>query len=182
MNRCSNEKIFYNGKRFSLVQRKYVRNNKEYTRDILLTNPAVVIIPITSDHEVILLRQYREAIESQNLEFPAGIVEEKEEPIEAARRELEEETGFRANQLELLTTVYSSAGITNEKVYIYLATDLKKGNLKLDQDEFIEEVLKIPENQILDLLKNDQLIQSNQKLALFMYIYHKRGNGSHDQK
>ena len=83
-------------------------------------------MPINEKNEAIFIKQLREVIGKVELEFPAGIVDKDEKPEDAAKRELEEETGIVANSIEHLITVYPSCGYTNEKVHIFVAKDFSK--------------------------------------------------------
>ncbi|HLR19663.1 MAG TPA: NUDIX hydrolase [Staphylococcus sp.] len=107
-------------------------------RELVFHNGAVAVCALTPDNEVILVKQFRKSAEKPLLEIPAGKLEVDEERESAAKRELEEETGYIAEELELITEMYGSPGFSNEKVSIYFATDLKKGEMNLDDDEFIE--------------------------------------------
>ncbi|HEX6033727.1 MAG TPA: NUDIX hydrolase, partial [Anaerolineales bacterium] len=98
------------------------------------------IVPVV-DHSVILIRQFRIAIERDLIELPAGRLEPGEEPIACARRELEEEIGYRPNELIPLASYFSSVGFTDERMYIFLALEPEKTTLRLEADERIREVI-----------------------------------------
>ena len=108
---------------------------------------AAAVIAINEKDEIILVNQYRPAVKDHILEIPAGLIEDGEDPCVGARRELEEETGYTAGKMEKLYEYYTSPGISCSKMYIYLATDLKLGEQKLDEDEYLE-VVKIPKNEL----------------------------------
>ena len=85
-----------------------------------------------------MVRQYRNALDRETLEIPAGGLESTEEPTDvAAARELEEETGYKAGRLELLMTLRTTVAFCNEKIDVYVATDLRPSKQHLDEDEFI---------------------------------------------
>ena len=85
-----------------------------------------------------MVRQYRNALERETLEIPAGGLNGREEPTgQAAMRELEEETGYTCDKLELLNSIYTTVAFCNEKIDIYLARDLKPGKQHLDEDEYL---------------------------------------------
>jgi len=107
----------------------------------------VVAIIAEIDGEIIFVKQYRPAIKKELLEIPAGLVEKGEDIIEAAKREFEEEIGYRANKLEKICTYYNSAGINAGQYHLFYATDLVKTQQSLDENEFLE-VVKIPFNDI----------------------------------
>jgi len=136
--RISREEI-YKGKILTLVKdRVLLPNNKEADREIILHKGASAVVPVDEAGKIIFVRQYRQPIEEELLEIPAGLLEEGEDPLEAAKRELEEETGYRASQMRLICSMVSSAGFCNEIVHIYLATELYKGKQDLDEDEFVK--------------------------------------------
>ena len=100
---------------------------------------AAAVFPVLDDGRIIMVRQFRNSIDRHTWEIPAGGLNSREEPtIEAARRELEEETGYTTEkELELLITINSTPAFCNEKIDIYVATDLKPGEQHLDEDEVL---------------------------------------------
>ncbi|MFQ3853970.1 NUDIX hydrolase [Staphylococcus parequorum] len=134
-------------------------------RELVYHNGAVAVCAINPDNQVILVRQYRKPAEKTLLEIPAGKLELNEERESAAKRELEEETGYIAENLELITEMYGSPGFSNEKISIYLAKDLKIGEMNLDDDEFIEiETYNIEE--ITSMLQNQEIEDAKTIIAL----------------
>ena len=99
---------------------------------------AAAVVPVRKDGKLLMVRQYRNALDRYTLEIPAGGLNGADEPTkEAAARELEEETGYRSDDLEWLLTIRTTVAFCNEKIDIYLATDLKKTAQHLDEDEFV---------------------------------------------
>ena len=99
---------------------------------------AAAVIAVKDDGKLLMVRQYRNALERETLEIPAGGLNGREEPTDvAAKRELEEETGFVCDKVELLVYIYTTVAFCNEKIDIYVAKDLKPGHQHLDEDEFI---------------------------------------------
>lgn len=96
-----------------------------------------VVAPITDDGRILLIRQYRYATEQWLLEAPAGKLEPGEEPESCARRELEEETGWRASRLEPLGAIWTSPGFTDERLHLFLARDLRPGEQALERLELL---------------------------------------------
>lgn len=107
--------------------------------DLIDHKGAAAIVAVREDGKLLMVRQYRNALERETLEIPAGGLNGREEPtIDAARRELAEETGYECDELELLTSIYTTVAFCNEKIDIYLARNLsRQGEQNLDEDEFI---------------------------------------------
>ncbi|PNZ30583.1 ADP-ribose pyrophosphatase [Staphylococcus petrasii] len=157
-----NEKTFdrtviYNGKIIDLeIHDVELPDGKTSKREIVNHNGAVAVCAITPENEVLLVKQYRKPVEKPLLEIPAGKLEEDEEREEAAKRELEEETGYIANDLSFITHMYGSPGFSNEKLSIYFSDNLSEGEMNLDDDEFVE-LHKVPIDKIKDLLDSDEI-------------------------
>jgi ADP-ribose pyrophosphatase len=133
------EEIF-SGKVISLhLQDVELPNGKQSKREIIKHPGAVAIIALTDDNKIVLVEQYRKALERTIVEIPAGKLEKGEEPALCARRELEEETGYECESLELLTSFYTSPGFADEIIHVFLAKGLtkKENPAALDEDEFV---------------------------------------------
>jgi ADP-ribose pyrophosphatase len=133
------EEIF-SGKVISLhLQDVELPNGKQSKREIIKHPGAVAILAITDDKKVVMVEQYRKALERTIVEIPAGKLEKGEEPALCARRELEEETGYECESLEWLTSFYTSPGFADEIVHVYVARGLskKENAAALDEDEFV---------------------------------------------
>ncbi|MGC5324461.1 NUDIX domain-containing protein [Brevibacillus sp. SYSU BS000544] len=136
----SSEQI-YDGKIIKLkVDTVQLPNGHTAKREIVTHQGAVAVLPLTSDGKMIAVRQFRKPLEKTIVEIPAGKLEIGEEPIVCAVRELEEETGFKARQLEHHSSFYTSPGFANELLHLYIATDLYEGVYHPDEDEFVETV------------------------------------------
>ncbi len=115
----------YRGRSTVRIERVRTPDGEEVEREIVVHDDAVAIVPVTDDGRVVLLRQYRQALRAHLLEIPAGTLDvDGEGPEAAAHRELAEETGYAAGQLEHLATFDNSAGWTDERTHVYLATRL----------------------------------------------------------
>ena len=137
-------------------------------RDLIFHNGAVAVIAITPENKMILVKQYRKAIEATSYEIPAGKLElgENANPQAAALRELEEETGY-TGQLELVYDFYSAIGFCNEKIKLYSASHLKKVENPRPQDE--DETLELFEVSLEEshqLLKNGDICDAKTIMAL----------------
>ncbi|HAR6047340.1 TPA: NUDIX hydrolase [Staphylococcus pseudintermedius] len=132
----------YKGKIIEVEKHKVsLPNNETAYREVVKHNGAVAICALTPDQQVILVKQYRKALEQELLEIPAGKLEPGEDRESAAMRELEEETGYKAKKLTLIGEVYGTPGFSNEKISVYFADNLVEGKVHLDEDEFVEKVL-----------------------------------------
>ncbi|WP_332649346.1 NUDIX hydrolase [Lysinibacillus sp. 54212] len=131
----------YQGKVISLkVDDVTLPNGHESKREIVNHPGAVAIIPITSDGKLVVVEQYRKALERSIVEIPAGKLEPGEAPEITARRELEEETGYGCHELEYLLSFATSPGFADEVIHLYVARDLYpiENKAALDEDEFVE--------------------------------------------
>ena len=124
-------------------------NGQTSSREWIDHPGAVCLIPVLPDDKICLIRQFRYGPGEEFIEIPAGKLDSGEAPLECAYRELEEETGYRANKLTFLTNIHPAIGFSNEKMWMYLAEDLEKYENKLDQDEFLE-LLPTPLEKALD--------------------------------
>ncbi|MGA8941787.1 MAG: NUDIX hydrolase [Thermoactinomyces sp.] len=107
-------------------------------REIVRHPGAVAVVAVTDENKLVLVRQFRKPLEKTILEIPAGKLEKNEDPRNCAKRELEEETGYTAAQLEKIASFYTSPGFADEEIHLYRATGLQKGRKCLDEDEFVE--------------------------------------------
>ena len=136
----SSQKIF-TGKVISLqVDDVELPNGKTSKREIIKHPGAVAVIAITDDRKIVMVEQYRKAMERSLVEIPAGKLEPGEEPLKTAERELEEETGYVCERMEHVISFYTSPGFADELVHVYVAHQLSKKEdaASLDEDEFVE--------------------------------------------
>ena len=134
------EKIF-DGKVISLKIDDVLLPNGETSKREIINHPgAVAIIAITDNGKFLVVEQYRKALERSIIEIPAGKLEKGEEPIDTARRELEEETGYTTDSLERVQAFATSPGFADEVIHVFVARNLKKLEVPvaMDEDEFIE--------------------------------------------
>lgn len=161
------EKI-YEGKILTLRIDTVELPNKKYSKREIIEHPgAVAIIPLTDDGDIILVNQFRKAIESDLLEIPAGKLEPEENPLSCAIRELKEETGYYTDQMESLGYIYTAPGFCDEKIHLYVAKNLTEGEPEPDADEYIE-VQKISINRALDMIGNGQIVDAKTISAILM--------------
>jgi len=133
-------------------------------REVVKHPGACAIVAITPEGEVLLVRQFREAVRRELLEIPAGVIEEGESPEACAARELLEETGYRATRLEHLGTIYTSPGFTNERIAIFRAEAEPN---KPPEEEGVS-VEKIPLSRLAALLFDGADLDSKTVVGLFL--------------
>lgn len=128
----------YEGKIINLRIDTVELPDKKYSKREIVEHPGgVAIVGVTDENEILLVRQYRKAVDKILLELPAGKIEVNEEPKETALKELKEETGYSTEKLEYLLEFYTSPGFSTEKVYIFLAEDMQKANKSLNQGSIL---------------------------------------------
>ncbi|MFD1317501.1 NUDIX hydrolase [Loigolactobacillus zhaoyuanensis] len=164
------EKHIYHGYIFDLVQRQIkTPDQMTVTRDVILHRPAVAILALTADQQVVINTEYRSGFNQESIALPAGLLNEGENTLAAAPRELSEETGYVAHNLQELTTVASSEGFTDERVTLVLARidATERVATHFDADEFVNSQL-IPLTELVKLIKNGT-VQSAQTVAAVSY-------------
>jgi len=114
----------------------------------------------------VLVRQFRKATEKVMLEIPAGKLEGREDPVEAAKRELKEETGFTAQKIEKLFSYYPCVGYSEEIIHIYLCTGLTAGSTDFDDDEAIDTV-ECPKEEMLQMVMDGRIEDGKTMVAAF---------------
>ncbi|HNB74293.1 MAG TPA: NUDIX hydrolase, partial [Acidobacteriota bacterium] len=124
--------------------------------DIVHHNGGAAVLPLFENGDVLLVKQYRHPATEVLTEIPAGRLEPGEDPLLAAERELEEETGWKAGKIEFLTKFYALPGYSTEVLYCYLATDLTPGTTQLDEDEEIH-LLRVPFAEALRMVEAGEI-------------------------
>jgi len=149
-------RLFYQGRKFSFdVNTLRLPNGVEGDWECIRHPGGALVIPVTSEGKLVLVKQYRFAVSGRTLEFPAGTIEPNEDPAETVKREIQEETGYRAHRWQKLGQFILAPGYCDEIIYAFLAQDLEKLEIPpaQDDDEDIETVLMSPkelEPAILD--------------------------------
>jgi ADP-ribose pyrophosphatase len=148
------EREIYAG-RVVTLRLKYLRqaDGRVHLREIVEHVPGAAVVAVDDEGQVLLVRQYRPAVGAQLLELPAGLVDPGEQPIDAARRELAEETSFAADHLEPLVSFYTSPGFSTELIHIFVATGLRESTVAHDEEEELELVRMPLEAAIQQVVK-----------------------------
>ena len=143
-------------------------NGGEAYREWVKHPEAAAVIPLTDQGEIILVRQYRYPIDEVTLEIPAGKLDVSgEDPLECAKRELSEETGYTAQEYKFLSKLATSVGFSDEVIYIYAAKGLKAGTQHTDEDEFIN-VVKVPLAEAVEMVLDGRINDGKSVTAIFM--------------
>lgn len=173
--KLEDEPILFVGSIFNIVERKQIGRSGRILRRQVVKHPgAVGIVPILTDGRVLLIDQFRITFQRNIFEIPAGTRELGEESIKTAYRELHEETGYLAKEMELLTPIYTSPGILQEELILYIATNLIPGESALEDGERISLIPKtwpeiekmIDKHEIIDAKSLVGLLLAKRKLGL----------------
>lgn len=159
-------KEVYKGKIFTVAEDTIEFEDGKIAKwDLVLHNGAAAIVPLTEDGDVILVKQFRNAEDGEVLEIPAGKLEKGEDPFECAKRELEEEVGYKSNNIQKICSMYSAVGFSDEKLHLYIATDLIPGKQSLDEDEYIQ-IEKYPLKEAVKMIFTGEIKDSKTIVGL----------------
>lgn len=163
--KISSKQIF-DGKIVKLfVDEVELPDGKRATREIVRHPGAVCVVPLTNEGEVVMVRQFRYPFSEVLLEVPAGKLEPGEDPLEAVKRELEEESGAVAGKIEHIGEIYTTVAIFDEKIQLYLATDLTFKDAHPDSDEFLVSE-KIPLSKLVGMVMSGEIKDSKTQIAI----------------
>jgi ADP-ribose pyrophosphatase len=143
-------------------------------REIVEHAPGAAVVAVAADGQVLLVRQRRPAVGASVLELPAGLVDAGETPIECARRELAEETGYHAARLEPLVEFYTSPGFCTERIHVFVGSDLEPVEAAHDDDEEIE-LIRLPVAAALDRVLKQEV--SDAKTITGLLAYYRMSSG-----
>ena len=149
--------MIYDGRILKFKIDKVELPNGEIGERELVEHPGgVAVVAVDNDENILMVEQYRKPYEKNLLEIPAGKLDKNEDIEACGRRELEEETGYTAKNFVFLGECYPSVGYTNERIRIFIATDLTKTSQNLDDDEFLN-VYKMPIREVIAKIMNNEL-------------------------
>ncbi len=159
-------KEIYRGRVFTVFEQTVeLENGKVAKREIVRHNGGAAIVAIDEDFNVYLVRQFRKPFDIETLEIPAGKLEIGEDPYFCAVRELKEETGVSAGEIESLGYILTTPGFCDEKLYLYLATHLSPGRMNLDYDEFLS-CEKVPLSECILKIERGEINDSKSVIAI----------------
>lgn len=143
-------------------------NGSTSTREIIKHPGAVSVLAVTEENRLVLVRQFRKPLEKTILEIPAGKLEKGEDPLVCAKRELQEETGYIADHLEPVVSFYTSPGFADEYLHLFQAKGLKKGQVDLDEDEFVE-LVELTLEECLAEIKKGTICDAKTVTAIYFW-------------
>jgi ADP-ribose pyrophosphatase len=160
--------VLFKGRAF-VIRRDLLKtpDGRQTKFDIIEHGGSVVLVPIDSDGNLVLVRQYRHATGQELLELPAGTLEGNEAPEVCAARELREETGLAAGSLRQIGSFFLAPGYSTEFMVVYLARDLEHAPLEADPDEFLQ-VETVPLKDVLDRAERGLISDAKSLAALFL--------------
>lgn len=160
------KKVFA-GRVFDVTVDTVREDDQTYVREVVHHPGSAVILPAFDDGTIALVRQYRHPAVKYLLELPAGTLNENERPEEGAARELEEELGVVAGRLEKLSEFFVSPGFCEEKMWLYLATELTETKQRLEDDELIE-VVRLPIERALQMITDGEIEDAKTIIGLML--------------
>src|SRR5499427_8185049 len=160
------KKVFA-GRVFDVTVDTVREGDSTYVREVVHHHGSAVILPAFDDGTIGFVRQYRHPAVKYLLELPAGTLNKREPPAEGAARELEEELGLVAGRLEKLSEFFVSPGFCEEKMWLYLATDLTATAQRLEADEFIE-VVRLPIGRALQMITDGEIEDAKTIIGLLL--------------
>ncbi len=152
-------------------------NGRTAELEIIRHPGASAVVPLKDDGMVVLIRQFRHAAGGFIYEIPAGKLDHQEDPKDCAARELEEEVGYRAGRLELLTSIWTAPGFTDEVIHIYRGTNLQPGRQQLDQDEVLE-IVEWPLEQAIAMIQDGTIRDAKTIIGLQLAYWEKQRKSS----
>jgi len=160
-------KKVFSGRVFNVSVDTVRESDRTYIREVVHHPGSAVILPAFDDGTIALVKQYRHPAVKYLLELPAGTLNDQERPEVGAARELEEELGVVACNLEKLSEFFVSPGYCEEKMWLYLATDLKQTAQRLEEDELIE-VVRLPVDHALQMISDGEIEDAKTIIGLLL--------------
>ncbi|MGE4618485.1 MAG: NUDIX hydrolase [Planctomycetota bacterium] len=164
------EKLSYTGARYRMfTRREKLPDGRVVERDVLRHPGASVILPVLPDGRILLIEQHRAALGHNLLEIPAGLIEEGEDPLECAHREVREETGFQSKKLTPLLEILPATGFSDERMYIFLAEQLEFVGEDPDEDEWVK-VHSVTAETARKLIESGEIVDGKTVVALLHWF------------
>lgn len=176
--KLNKSEILFKGKVFDLKvdEISYNASGNNGIREIAVHPGGAVVVPVKDDGKLILVKQFRYPVQKWLIEFPAGKLDSNEDPLVCATRELEEETGFKANKFEKLGEILTAPGYSTEILHIYKATGLISGNHNREEGEYEMEILELSVDEIQKMILAGEITDAKTIAGIFFLI--KKNNNS----
>jgi ADP-ribose pyrophosphatase len=163
-----NKTLLHQARVFKLIRENItLPNGTTVDLDIIRHPGAAAMVALKDEKSLVMVRQYRHAVGGYIWEIPAGTLDPGESPLECAKRELTEETGYAAERWQELGAIIPVPGYSDEKIHIFLATDLQTAHQNLDSDEIID-VREIPLEKAFEMIEGGEIIDSKTISSLFL--------------
>jgi len=167
--RVESEKELFQGRIIRLVERKMVLPNGRRTTYHIVEHPgAVAIVPVHDNGDVVLIKQFRPTLGIEIYEIPAGTMEKGEAPLATAKREIIEETGFKAKRWEKIADFYTAPGFCDERMHVYVARGLTPAHADGDVDEILRPV-RMSIDTALKLIRTRRIRDAKSIAGLMVY-------------
>lgn len=162
------ENEVFRGRIFSVtLDRLVFEDGREVSMEVVRHGGAAAVVPLSEHDHVVLIRQFRYAVRRSLWEVPAGKLDKGESSEECALREMEEETGYRAENLEKVGSILTTPGFSDERIDIYIARGLSRSHRRLEPDEFIE-VVPVPLGEALRMIEQGEIEDSKTVVSLLL--------------
>jgi ADP-ribose pyrophosphatase len=167
--RILKSEIVFSGKVFNtkVDQIEYTSGNRS-VREVAEHPGGAVVVPVTDDGKIIMVTQHRFPVDKVLLELPAGKLGKSENPLHCAVRELEEETGYKSDNVKEIGSIYTTPGYSTEKLWIYLAKDLKPGNHNREEGEFGMQVFKFTLKEVEDKIYSGEIVDGKTICGIYL--------------
>lgn len=168
--------ILFRGKVFDLKvdEIEYDATSNRGRREVVVHPGGAVVVALTSENEIVMVKQFRYPFEEWVLELPAGKLDDAEDPKKCALRELAEETGFKAEKISKLGQIYTTPGFCDEVLHIYLAENLTSGETAREEGEEGMQVFEYTIDEIKEKIREGKIVDGKSISGIMMYL--NRGN------
>ena len=159
--------VVFRGKVFDIKLEEIEYNKSK--REVVLHPGGAVVVPVTSDRNIIFVRQYRYPFDTVMTELPAGKLDKGEDPLKCASRELTEETGYTSGNIKELGKIFTSPGFCNEVLHIYSATDLIPGEHAREEGEEGMEIIELSLSEAEEKIRTGEIVDAKTISGIYMY-------------